>query len=250
LTQFTVRRRAGECDELDRRGDGLVGSGSTVSRVPGPKMRFPGRRPTILLTSRPGRGSKPLSVSGSIRLRAFLDGREAFLIPSLRACSGGVGRFTISQGSLRRSVFTVSLGCVVSAPWLALSPGGFPPTLPASGEGTFLSGRLLPTRTTVSCPPPPGGTGHKFPLDNGCLASSTGRRAAQPNAKKEGRLARIWERPMRGRRPGPRIRPARQSSCRIFTWSRARSLNPPLDYSSRSSTMPASPWTPSTLPTV
>jgi len=131
--------------------------------------RAGGKHPGDCSPGRPGRGSKPLSVSGSIRLRAFLDGREAFFIPSPRACSWGVGRFTISRGILRRNAFTVPSGCVVSAPWLALSPGGFPPTPMASGEGTFLSGRLLPTRTTVSCPPPPGGRTHEGLLDNGSL---------------------------------------------------------------------------------
>ncbi len=134
------------------------------------KGRLRGIRTGDFSPVRPGRGSKPLSVSGSIRLRAFLDGREAFFIPSPRACSWGVGRFTISQGILRRNAFTVPWGCVVSAPLLALSPGGFPPTPMASGEGTFLSGRLLPTRTTVSCPPPPGGKADAGRLDNGSLA--------------------------------------------------------------------------------
>jgi hypothetical protein len=130
-----------------------------------------GKHPGDCSPVRPGRGSKPHSVSGSIRLRAFLDGREAFFLPSPRACSWGVGRFTISRRILRRGVFTVPSGCVVSAPWLALSPGGFPPTPMASGVGTFLSGRLLPTRTTVSCPPPPGGRPTTGRLDNDSVAS-------------------------------------------------------------------------------
>src|SRR5579863_6471764 len=89
-------------------------------------------------------GSKPLSVLGSIRLRALLDGRETALIPSLRACSWGVGRFTTSRRILRRNAFTVPSGCVVSAPSLGLSPGGFPPAPAVSGEGTFLSQALSP----------------------------------------------------------------------------------------------------------
>jgi hypothetical protein len=159
-----------------------------------------GKHPGDFSPGRPGRGSKPLSVSGSIRLRAFLDGRDAFLIPSPRACSWGVGRFTISSGILRRNVFTVPWGCVVSAPWLALSPGGFPPTPMASGEGTFLSGRLLPTRTTVSCPPPPGDRMDASRLDNGSPNPSSPV-PPRPNDKKGASLPCPWVPRERGRRP-------------------------------------------------
>jgi len=46
-----------------------------VSGFPAQKRVFLGRRHASFLTCRPGRGSKPRSVSGSIRLRALLDGR-------------------------------------------------------------------------------------------------------------------------------------------------------------------------------
>src|SRR5208282_3433178 len=78
------------------------------------------------------------------------------LTPSVRACSRGGGRFIISRRNLRCTTFTVPSGCVVSAPELGLSPVGLRPDPVFPGEGTFLSGRPLPTRTTVSCPLPPG----------------------------------------------------------------------------------------------
>jgi hypothetical protein len=46
-----------------------------VPGFPAQKLAFLGRRPVSCLTSRPGRGSKPHSGSGSIRLRALLDGQ-------------------------------------------------------------------------------------------------------------------------------------------------------------------------------
>jgi hypothetical protein len=57
----------------------------------------------------------------------------------------------------------------------------------ASGEGTFLSGRLLPTRTTVSCPPPPGEETHENRLDNDCFEPDC--RASCPAKRQKGQLA-------------------------------------------------------------
>ena len=62
----------------------------------------------------------------------------------------------MSRQILRCGTFLVLSGCVVSAPWLGLSPVGLPPDPMFPGEGTFLSGRSFRTRTTVSCPLPPG----------------------------------------------------------------------------------------------
>src|SRR5580700_7116742 len=130
--------------------------GPTSASFPALKVAFQGRRPSISSTSRPGRSSKPHSGSGSIRLRALLDGRGTNLLPSLRACSRGDGRFTKSRRNLRRTAITVPSGCVVSAPLLGLSPGGFPPAPVVPGVGTFLSRVPLPDTSTVSCPLPPG----------------------------------------------------------------------------------------------
>jgi hypothetical protein len=52
-----------------------IGGGPPVSQFPAQKRLFLGGRPASFLTSRPGRGSKPHSGSGSIRLRALLGGR-------------------------------------------------------------------------------------------------------------------------------------------------------------------------------
>ena len=62
----------------------------------------------------------------------------------------------MSRRNLRRGAFNVPSGCVVSAPELGLSPGGFPPAPVVLGVGTFLSGVPLPESATVSCPLPPG----------------------------------------------------------------------------------------------
>ncbi len=62
----------------------------------------------------------------------------------------------MSRWNLRCDTFTVPSGCVVAAPELGLSPVGFPPDPVFPEVGTFLSGRPLPARSTVSCPPPPG----------------------------------------------------------------------------------------------
>src|SRR5208283_1659185 len=62
--------RRGRCPRA-----GSVTEGRPRLEFPARKPQFPGRRPASFLTRRPGRGSKPRSVSGSIRLRALLDGR-------------------------------------------------------------------------------------------------------------------------------------------------------------------------------
>jgi hypothetical protein len=62
----------------------------------------------------------------------------------------------MSRWNLRCDTLTVPPSCVVAAPELGLSPVGFPPDPVFPEVGTFLSGRPLPARTTVSCPPPPG----------------------------------------------------------------------------------------------
>jgi hypothetical protein len=57
----------------------------------------------FLIRKGPGAGNKPPSVSGDIRLSAQLTG-PGHIIPVLRACSGGEGRFIISVRSLLRGV--------------------------------------------------------------------------------------------------------------------------------------------------
>src|SRR5208283_4473006 len=73
----TEKVERGSFMELGR-GSGQDSKGSRCPQPPGfpaQELAFLGRRPASFLTGRPGRGSKPRSVSGSIRLRALLDGR-------------------------------------------------------------------------------------------------------------------------------------------------------------------------------
>jgi hypothetical protein len=72
---------------------------------------------------------------------------------------------------LRGDPILVPPDCVVAAPELGLSPVGLPPDPASPGEGTFLSGRSLPIRATVSCPPPPDETASARSPEKPCGAT-------------------------------------------------------------------------------
>ncbi len=103
-----------------------------MPEFPARKLSFPGRRLASFLTGRPGGGSKPLSVSGSIRLRALLDGRGISssrplgLAPGESAVSPyPVGASDAASSPYRRAV-SFLLRCSGSRPAGSHPPPRFP----------------------------------------------------------------------------------------------------------------------------